>query len=200
MFLRILYVTIAIVAIFAGYKAWDFYSTRSAAEKVPAEYIIGPEKADLSVVIFLDYQCPYCKDIYPTIKEAAEKDGNVRLILRFIPAMGEESARIERLAFAAVLQGKFREVNDILITHYGPFDNADLKRVAEETGMDLDQWLADSEKEEMQKQLDDNMAMARKLGVMATPTFLAGKLIYVPIEKLPEVEDFLRLFAEAREA
>ncbi len=197
-FLRIIYVTIAILVVIVGYKAYGIYSARKQAEKAPQEQIFGSENADLTVVMFIDYQCPYCKDIYPTILNAIEEDGNARLVIHLLPAMGEESDRIGRLAYAAGLQGKFREVHDLLIRHYGPFDNSDLNRVAQETGLDVEKWLADSESEKIRAIMKTNIELARKLGVYATPTFLSGNIIYVPVEKLPEESDFRRLFAEGR--
>lgn len=199
MFLRILYATIAILVVIIGYKTFGIYSARKAAEKAPVEEAVGNlENANLNIVLFFDYQCPYCKDIYPTVKEAVEEDGNVKMVIRLLPSMGDESMRIGRLAYAAGMQGKFREIHNILLKHYGPFDNSDLKRAAEQAGLDLEQWLQDSESEAIFKRMNKNIEVARKLKVYATPTFLIGRLIYTPVDKLPEKEDFLRLFAEAR--
>lgn len=198
MFLRALYIVIAILAVIVGYKAYDIHGVRKSAEQAEASHVIGPDEAQTSVVMFMDYQCPYCKDIYPSVIEAIGRDGDARLVIRLLASMDDETMRVSRLAYAAGMQGKFQEMHDILIRHYGPFDNLEMKSTAEEAGLDVERWLADAESDEVKEKIEENIALARKLRVYATPTFLIGNIIYTPIDKMPETEDFLRMFAESR--
>jgi protein-disulfide isomerase len=198
MFLRILYVTIALLAVIAGYKAFVIYKARTDAVNTSPQYATGPEEAGLNVVMFVDYQCPYCKDIYPVIRDAIETDGDARLIIRVLGEAGAESGRLGRLAYAAGLQGRFMAVNDVLLGHYGPFDNSDLEKLAKSEDINIDKLMKDMESDEIKEKMEENISLARKLKIYASPTFMAGQIIYTPTDKLPDERDFLNIFAEAR--
>ncbi|NCC22715.1 MAG: hypothetical protein EOM26_09685 [Alphaproteobacteria bacterium] len=198
MFLRIIYATVVILIGIVGFQAFSLYQARSSAEKAAPEQIIGPEDATLDVVMFFDYQCPYCKDMYPTLMDALQKDRKARLVLRLLPAMGEESNRLARLAYAAGEQGKFMEMHTALIRHQGPLGTSALRRITQENEIDLERLLADSESEQIRNKTEENLRIAVKLGIYATPTLLARKVIYTPTGRMPEANDLLLLFAEAR--
>ena len=79
MVLKIFYTFLTILAGILLYQVYLMYDAKASLSNQPAQYMIGPEEADLIVTEFLDYSCSYCQIMYPTLKEAMEQDGRVRL-------------------------------------------------------------------------------------------------------------------------
>lgn len=198
MILRIIYASVIILSAIVGYAIFDLHTTRHAIEKAPDQYTIGPEDAGISMVMFIDYSCPYCKDVYEKVKTAVKQDGDVKVILQILPVMGQESERLARVAYAAGEQGRFLKVHEAFLHHYGPIEEQNLKAMAEDMGLDFDKWMRDSETENVRKRVANNVIRAKKLNTFATPSFVIEKIVFIPSEAAPEVEDFTSLFVEAR--
>lgn len=200
MFLRILYFAVAVVAVLVAFRLYQVSAVWREAGDISAPFVAGPENADLTVVLFFDYQCPYCKQGYATFLEAMKRDGKVRLVLRPLATQGIEKDSVSRQALAASKQGKFLPFHDLLMESYVPLTETVMRDFAAQAGIDYDRLLKDSREQEILDLLSDNGALAVKLRIDKVPTFLFGKIVYVPQTRMPEVEDFLKLFAEARAA
>lgn len=200
MFLRILYFAVAVVAVLVAFRLYQVSAVWREAGDISAPFVAGPENADLTVVLFFDYQCPYCKQGYATFLEAMKRDGKVRLVLRPLATQGIEKDSVSRQALAASRQGKFLPFHDLLMESYVPLTETVMRDFAAQAGIDYDRLLKDSREQEILDLLSDNGALAVKLRIDKVPTFLFGKIVYVPQTRMPEVEDFLKLFAEARAA
>ena len=61
-------------------------------------YIGGNPEGDVTLVEFLDYRCGYCKRAHPEVAELLAGDGNIRLIVKEFPILGEESTLSSRFA------------------------------------------------------------------------------------------------------
>lgn len=198
MFLRLLYFAVAVAAVLVAFRVYQLSSTYREAREIAAPYAIGPEDADLTVVLFFDYQCPYCKQAYATFLDAMKRDGKVRLVLRPIATQGLEKDVISRMALAAAGQGKFLEYHDLLMQSYVPLTDSVLRDFAVQAGLDFDKLSKDAGDKAIFNQLDANGAIALKFRLEKVPTFLLGKTLYTPATRMPDVKDFLDLFAEAR--
>ncbi len=79
---------------------------------------------------------------------------------------------------AAHKQGKFKEMHDILFKNSRKLQPEDLKKYAAEIGLNVAKFEKDMESPEIAKQIDEDMALARTVGVRGTPTiFVGGKLL-----------------------
>ena len=52
---------------------------------------IAPKDADVTMVMYFDYQCPYCRKVHPVLKAALARDPKVKLIYRDWPIFGAPS-------------------------------------------------------------------------------------------------------------
>ncbi len=102
--------------------------------------IWGSKNAPTTLVAFVDYQCPYCKDLYGNLKKI-EKDyietGKVKVIFRDLPLRMHKNAR--QLAAAvecARKEGKFWEMADRVLTSKEKFDSTMLTQWANQLGLD----------------------------------------------------------------
>lgn len=199
MFRNIVLGLIIICIAYVGYQIFDIYYTRGAASSVEEPYKLGSESANLNVVEFLDYACPYCRKIHPTITEAVRRDGRVTFIPRPVAFMDDSSIYAALTVYAAAEQNKFFEVHNMMIEHFEDLDQDNMPTYLQDLGVDLEKLDAAVKSGNLQKKIIENSEIFRSIGTGATPTFIIGDAkIYVPQGQMPSVEDFLDMFAEVR--
>jgi protein-disulfide isomerase len=141
--------------------------------------IIGPKDAKVNIVAFLDFQCPYCGQIYPTLQEVLKKyPKEVNLIIKHYPLTSihkaAENAAVASLA--AARQKKYKELNDILFKNYRNINDDSIKTYAKEAGLDMTAFDKDVKDPELKKIIADDMKQGQKLGVRGVPSiYINGK-------------------------
>jgi len=143
-------------------------------------YAIGAANAPVTMVAFVDYECPFCKrfdvQTYPQLKKQYIDTGRLRYVIRDLPLEFHKRAmKAAEASYCAAEQGKFWEMRDKLIVNSERLDAALLPGYAKELGLADERFRGclDSGKyvPQLQKSLDD----ARALGITGTPTFVIGK-------------------------
>ncbi len=61
----------------------------------------GNPKGDVTIVEFFDYNCPYCKKVFPSVKKLIADDGNIRVVMKELPVLGPNSEYAAKAALAA---------------------------------------------------------------------------------------------------
>lgn len=111
----------------------------SALPMPDRDHIQGPIDAPIMLVEYGDYECPYCGEAYPVIKEVQERLGN-RLCFAFrnFPLVNSHphAQHAAEAAEAAGAQGRFWEMHDILYENQSALEDADLARYASALGLD----------------------------------------------------------------
>jgi protein-disulfide isomerase len=168
----------------------------------PGAPALGPEDAPLQVVVFTDFQCPFCRQHAETIRRLVEHYGaRLRVTLRQFPLAMHPMARLAaEAALAAHAQGRFWKYHDLLFETPGALLSQDvLIAVAQRAGLDMSlfrQALADGT---YAAQVDKDLRDGAAAGVQGTPsTFINGRFIsgVVPLEQLVDVCDRLLEHAE----
>ena len=77
-------------------------------------------------------------------------------------------------ALAAHEQGKYFEYHVALMDHKGPNEEAQLEKLAKDTGLDTEKMKKDIAGGKIEKDLEKVMAVAREIGVSGTPAFIVG--------------------------
>ncbi len=136
----------------------------------------GNPNGDVTVTVFMDYACGYCRASLPGLAELVAKDPNVRVVYREYPVLGEASVVAARFALAAAQQGKFRAFHDALFASDGP-SNASIGDALTKAGLDpaATQKLANSDA--IAKEIDANHRLGAKLAMNGTPAWVVGKQI-----------------------
>jgi protein-disulfide isomerase len=150
----------------------------------PTSFVAGNAKGDVSVVAFLDYNCPYCRRGAPDLAELIAKDDKVRLVLKELPVLGKDSEDVARVALAAAAQGKYFELHQRLFTEPGRATKAKALRIAGELGLDVGRLEAEMDDPAITVTLLENTRLARDIGVRGVPFYLVGD------EVLGEGKDF----------
>ncbi len=141
--------------------------------------VIGPTDAKVTIVAFLDFQCPYCAQVYPTIQEVLQKyPKDVNLVIKHFPLTSihkaAESAALASLA--ANRQKKYKEVNDLLFKNYRNLNDESIKSYATEAGLDMAAFEKDIKDPELKKMITEDMNQGQKLGVRGVPSiYINGK-------------------------
>lgn len=161
----------------------------------PESPVLGNPDGDVTLVEFFDYQCGYCKAVYPAVMEAVEKDGNVRLVMKEFPILGPASVYASRAALAAREQDKYAEFHAALMTLKGALSEEQVDAAAKDVGLDLEQLKVDMAAPEVDEQISATMSLARALDIGGTPAFVVGDMLMpgaVPLERLKAAIDRAR--------
>src|SRR6184192_4734883 len=103
----------------------------------------GPETAPVTVVEYGDYECPYCGEAYPIVKEVQARMGDrLRFVFRNFPITTSHphAERAAEAAEAAAGQGTFWEMHDLLYENQRNLRDEDLHAYAKQIGLDVDRF------------------------------------------------------------
>jgi protein-disulfide isomerase len=138
------------------------------------DHIRGSEDARVTLVEYGDYQCPYCGQAEVVIRELLVSFGDdLRYVWRHLP-LNDVHANAQMAAEAseaAAAQGAFWEMNDKLLQHQDELTAPDLRRYAEELGLDVERFWDELRRREYEPRVAEDVATADASGVAGTPSF-----------------------------
>jgi protein-disulfide isomerase len=154
-------------------------------------WVGGNPEGDLTIVEFIDYRCGVCRKFNDEIHDLVQKDGNIRLVLKEFPILGQESDTSARFAVAVKqIAGDeaYRKAHDELIALRSPATLEALQKVAGKIGIDGDEVINTMNTESVSEVLRQNRQLAERMAIMGTPTFVIGDELLrgVPQEGLTE--------------
>jgi len=141
-------------------------------------FVGGNPDGDVTIVEFLDYRCGFCKRAFPAVKELLATDGNIRLIVKEFPILGEESTLAARYALATKNTDgdeAYENVHDALMAHNGGINAGFLARTSRQLGLDHEAIAVEMENPEITAQININRALAQQLQIQGTPSFIMGE-------------------------
>lgn len=137
--------------------------------------IKGNKDAPVTIVEFVDFQCPFCQRFHPAITQAAEAyPGKVKHMLKNFPLSFHPQARpASKAAFAAGEQGKYWEMVELLLANNRELTDDKFKEHAKSLGLNVDRFMKDYKDKdaEWEKRIEADMALGGKIDVRGTPTF-----------------------------
>lgn len=158
---------------------------------------LAPAEADLTLLLFTDYQCPICRTSETELLSALGADGKVRLTYREWPVFGPVSERAARVALAAAPQGIYPALHGLLMEEPRRLDDQVLREAIERVGGDwaaVERHLAEKGSA-IDRELAQNASDAFGLGLAGTPGYLIDSLL---VEGAQTARGFRRAFAAAR--
>lgn len=159
---------------------------------------VGPVDAPLTVVAFLDYQCPFCQRSAAALREAMVKyQHRVRFIIRDFPIEeihpeAFQSALGARCAFAQDAS-KGWAMHDALYLNQSQQTPADVERYAAQAGIDMIKYRTCVEGQIFAGSIREDLADGLRAGVQGTPTYFFNgiRIQGVPTDRQSEYFDFL---------
>jgi protein-disulfide isomerase len=145
------------------------------------DHVRGPEEAPVTVVEYGDFECPYCGQAEPSVRELLRDFGDVRYVWRHLPLtdVHPHAQLAAEAAEAAAAQGAFWEMHDLLLDHQDALTVRDLIGYAASLGLDVDRFRAYLRSHSGADHVAEDVDSADLSSVSGTPTFFVnGKRHY----------------------
>ena len=177
----------------------DNVLTEALVLRDPDVPVIGNPNGDISIVEWFDYNCPYCRKIDPELRQVVQDDGNVRLVLKDWPILGEVSRLSARLVLAAKYQDKFLPAHEALIGVSSRLTEPRVRELLAGAGVEMDRLDKDlaANAKAIDALLVRNNDQALAFEFRGTPSFIVGKYRVPGVLSMAEFE---RVIADARKA
>jgi|TARA_Y100000310_G_C20672897_1_gene811255 protein-disulfide isomerase len=143
------------------------------------DHILGEENADISIIEFSDFQCPFCERAFSgavtDLKNSDYfKDGDVNFVFKQFPlnSIHPQAQKAAEASECAGDQGKFWEYHDTLFQNQNSLGISNLKQYAKDLGLDsseFDSCLDDGDKASV---VSDDLDQAKAAGGRGTPYFV----------------------------
>lgn len=142
--------------------------------------IRGNPAAPVTIVVFDDFECPFCARAVPLLKQVlAAYPDQVKLVFKNFPLTMHPHARAAATAaLVAQKQGKFWPLHDLLYENYNRLNPQKIRELAEQAGLDMPRFAQDLKDPELQQRINAEKEEGQKVGVRGTPTiFVNGRLL-----------------------
>jgi Na+/H+ antiporter NhaA len=137
------------------------------------DHVRGPLAAPVTLVEYGDFECPYCGQAEPVVRELLRDFGDVRYVWRHLP-LTDVHPRARMAAEAAEVaadEGAFWEMHDLLLDHQDRLGFSDLVGYAEQLGLDVERFTNQLQDHAGAARVADDVDSADLSGVSGTPTF-----------------------------
>ena len=142
------------------------------------DHIRGPVDAPVTVLEYGDFECPFCGQAEPVVRELLRDFGDVAYAWRHLPLndVHPNAQRAAEAAEAAAEQGAFWEMHDLLLEHQDALTFRDLVGYAGSLGLDVERFEEDLRTRTGAGRIAQDVDSADLSGVSGTPTFFVNDL------------------------
>lgn len=144
--------------------------------------VVGNPQGAVTIVEFFDYNCGFCKRAIGDLQQLMKNDGNVRVILKDFPVLGENSVEAAKVAQAVKMQikgDKFWAFHSKLLLSRGQVGKAQALAVARDVGVDMARLEKDMASPEIETGIRQSLILADSLNLTGTPSYVVGKDVVV---------------------
>ncbi|OYY91778.1 MAG: disulfide bond formation protein DsbA [Sphingomonas sp. 28-66-16] len=174
----------------------EIAANRDAIVKPFGDAWIGNPNGNLTIVEYFDYNCGFCRSSLPTIAKLVASDPELRVVFRELPILSDESRVAARYSLVAAQRGKFKAFHDALYAG-GPISEASLAKAVAVAGIDPAVARQAAGRPEIEAEIQSNLAIAQRLGMSGTPSWVIGD--HVVSAALP-LDELQAAIAKARAA
>lgn len=166
---------------------------RAALLQGAAGTTLGNLKGDVTITVFLDYQCGYCKRLEAVLQALLKQDSGVRIVMKDFPILGPESVLAARVALAARAKGQYADLLHAFLTAEELHPKS-IDAIAARFGW-TDASAQVAENKEVDQLLEANYALGNRLSLAGTPALVIGDRL---LEGAANLETLLALVAIER--
>ncbi|MCD2196753.1 Na+/H+ antiporter NhaA [Actinomycetospora endophytica] len=140
------------------------------------DHMRGPIEAPVTVVEYGDFECPFCGQAEPTVRELLAERGDVRYVWRHLPLsdVHPRATIAAQAAEAAARQGAFWPMHDLLLENQEHLRPPDLDRHAATLGLDVEVFRRDVHAPDAVERVAEDLDSADRSDVAGTPTFFVN--------------------------
>ncbi len=153
---------------------------------------LGPADAKVTIVVFADFDCPYCRVVSPRLKKIKEALGeHVSLVFKLFPvkAHGSQAVETSKAGWAAQLGGCFWKLHDEMYENFEDHGDKDIERMAAQAGCDGAAFEAARGAKNTKDAVRKLKREGVKLGVKSTPTIFVNGKRYHGLKTETELRD-----------
>ena len=162
-----------------------------------SDHVLGSQSAPATLVEYGDYECPYCRQLHPMIKEIMRRAEGLRFVYRHFPLRNVHpfAVRAAEASEAASAQGRFWEMHDALFEQDQPLDDARLARSARKAGLEMERYARELAEGVYGGKVEEDFNSALyEDGVTGTPTlYLNG----VRVDNIQSLDALVQAVTEA---
>jgi protein-disulfide isomerase len=141
----------------------------------------------VTLVEYGDYQCPYCAEAQPIVREVLRlRPDRVRFAFRHFPLTNAHQYA-EPAAEAAQVRGRFWPMHDWLLEHQDEVGPAYLRRGAEQVDLPADEVTREVDEHRYLNRVRRDFVSGIRSGVHGTPTFFVNDVRHDGGHSLPDL-------------
>jgi protein-disulfide isomerase len=162
-------------------------TNRKALETPFGSAFAGNPQGDVSVVVFFDYACPYCRQGHQDVKALLQADPKVRVVYRDFPVLSPASDEAALASLSAATQGRYTAFHNAMFETQGRVTHDRTLATVASAGLDAARTAKDLESPALKAEMRKNLDLGRALGLTGTPSYIVGNRILsgaVGLEKL----------------
>lgn len=135
--------------------------------------VLGNPDGEITLVEFTDYACGYCRMSLDHVNQVIAQNPDLRVVIREYPILSAGSADAARMALAAAEQGRFAQFHDAMFAAES-LSAENIELAARQAGVDVERAQAAITSGQYDGQLQNNVFLARNMGVSGTPAWVVG--------------------------
>lgn len=174
----------------------------------------GPKNAAVTIVLFEDFQCPYCKKLSGNIEQLLEDEDiakDTRVAFMHFPMhkacnANDLKKNMHKFACSAAAssvcaeeQGKFWEMHDLLFRNNHRLRSSNLKGYARDIGLDMPKWLSCMRSDATRAKVKRDSEIGGAAGVRGTPSFFVNGAMLVGAQPVEAIKAAIKAVKEGRE-
>jgi protein-disulfide isomerase len=172
-------------------------SNRKEIQTPFASAMAGNPDGDVTLVVFFDFACPYCKQGQADVAKLVASDPKLKVVFRDFPVLSPASDEAAMAALSAAQQGKYMKFHDAMFSTPGKVSHERTVAVVRSSGLDEMKTAKDLNSPALKAELKKNLELGRALGLTGTPSYVVGNQILVGAVGFDELKDAV---ADARAA
>lgn len=152
-----------------------------------SDHVLGPQSAPATLVEYGDYECPYCRQLHPMIKEIMRRAEGLHFVYRHFPLRNVHpfAVKAAEAAEAASAQGRFWEMHDVLFEQDQLLDDERLARSARKAGLEMESYTKEMAEGVYSGKVEEDFKSALyEDGVTGTPTLYLNGVRFSNIQSL----------------
>jgi len=144
------------------------------------DHVLGPARAEITVVEYGDFECPNCKQAAPAVRLLLKRfEGRLRFAYRHFPLEGVHAHALQAALAAEVagVQGKFWPMHDLLFENQAHLEPPALRHYAQRLELDMAHYDSEMASEHHLQRVREHAESGERSGVRGTPAFFVNDVI-----------------------
>jgi protein-disulfide isomerase len=152
----------------------------SIIQDIKSSPYAGNINGDVTIVMFYDYSCGYCKKANLVINELLNKDKNIKLIYKPYPVLGEKSSYVTRIALSIYLNfpDKFKEFHDKVMASSTISEDL-IKVILKKCNIELPSSISKANLAKLEEVQKQTFLIGRELYISGVPVFIVNENLYM---------------------